>query len=91
MRWQTVWATMTRSLMRLISRRPDVILSVIATPGQEGFLKENKEKFNAKIWYGLGAGYAAKRGVSEVAGFARKMLHKGMMLSMLLRYKKNEE
>ena len=70
---------------------PDVILSVIATPGQEGFLKENKEKFNAKIWYGLGAGYAAKRGVSEVAGFARKMLHKGMMLSMLLRYKKNEE
>ncbi len=70
---------------------PDVILSVIATPGQEGFLKENKEKFNAKIWYGLGAGYAAKRGVSEVAGFARKMFHKGMMHSMLLRYKKNEE
>lgn len=70
---------------------PDVILSVIATPGQEGFLKENKEKFNAKIWYGLGTGYAAKRGVSEVAGLARKLLHKGMMHSMLLHYKKNKE
>lgn len=70
---------------------PDVILSVIATPGQECFLKENKEKFNAKIWYGLGTDYAAKRGVSEVAGFAKRLFHKGMMHGMLLRYNKKDE
>ena len=70
---------------------PDVILSVIATPYQECFLKDHKEKFNAKIWYGLGEGYAGKKGVLEVTGIAKKLLQKGMMHSMMLRYKKKDE
>lgn len=70
---------------------PDVILSVIPTPRQEYFLKDNKEKFNAKIWYGLGEHYASKKGVSEVAGFAKKLIHKGMMHSMMSRYNKKNE
>ena len=70
---------------------PDVILSVIAPPHQECFLREHKEKFNAKIWYGLGGGYAVKKGVSEVTGLAKKLIHKGMMHSMLMRYKKKDE
>ncbi len=69
---------------------PDVILSVIPTPKQEYFLKEQKEKLNAKIWYGLGDHYVERRGVSEVAGFARRLIQKGIMHGMLLRYNKKD-
>ena len=33
---------------------PDVILSVLPTPQQESFLKENRLKLSAKLWYGIG-------------------------------------
>lgn len=66
---------------------PDIILSVVPTPKQEYFLKDHKEKLNAKIWYGLGEDYNPGKG----AGFARKLIQRGKMHSMLLRYKKNEE
>ncbi len=67
---------------------PDIILSVIPTPAQEYFLKDHKEKLNAKVWYGLGEHYFDKKGVSEVAGFARKLFHKGMLHGILLHYHK---
>lgn len=70
---------------------PDVILSVISTPEQEYFLKGNKEKLNAKIWYGLGENYGPKKGMSDVAGFAKKLIQKGMMHSMMARYNKKDE
>ncbi len=70
---------------------PDVIFSILTTPEQEKFLKENVEKFNAKVWYGLGQNYARKRGVSEVADFAKKLIHKGMLHSMLSRYNNKDE
>lgn len=69
---------------------PDVIFSVLPSPQQEYFLKDNVGKFNAKIWYGLGVNYAKKRGVSEVAEFAKKLVHKGMLHSMLSHYNKDE-
>lgn len=69
---------------------PDVIFSVLPTPQQEYFLKDNAGKFNAKIWYGLGQNYARRGGVSEVAEFARKLVHKGMLQSMLSHYNKDE-
>ncbi|MCI9080857.1 MAG: glycosyltransferase [Lachnospiraceae bacterium] len=69
---------------------PDVILSVLPTPVQEYFLKEHKEKLNAKVWYGLGQYAPDKKGVSEMADFARKLLQKGIMHSILLRYHKNK-
>lgn len=69
---------------------PDVIFSVLPTPQQEYFLKDNVGKFNAKIWYGLGQNYARKKGVSEVAEFAKKLVHKGMLHSMLSHYNKDE-
>lgn len=69
---------------------PDVILSVIPAPKQEYFLKDHKEKLNARIWYGLGEHYAGRHGMSEVAGFARRLIHKGIMHGMLLRYNKND-
>lgn len=69
---------------------PDVILSVIPTPEQERFLAEHKEKLNAKIWYGLSRNYAGKRGKSEMAGLARRLIQKGILHTHLLRYKKGD-
>lgn len=69
---------------------PDVILSVLSTPNREYFLIEHKEKLNAKIWYGLGEDYAGGQGKSEVADFARKLIQKGIMHTLLLRYKKSD-
>lgn len=69
---------------------PDVIFSVLPTPQQEYFLKDNIGKFNVKIWYGLGQNYARKQGVSRVTGFAKKLIHRGMLHSMLSRYNKDE-
>ncbi len=69
---------------------PDVILSVLPTPEQEYFLKEHKEKLNAKVWYGLGRDYAGRQGKSEVVGMARKLIQKGILHTLLLRYKKSD-
>ena len=69
---------------------PDVIFSILPTPQQEYFLKDNVGKFNAKIWYGLGQDYARKGRVSKAAQFARKLIHKGMLHSMLSKYNKDE-
>ena len=66
---------------------PDAILSVIPTPEQEYFLKE---QLNAKIWYGLGQDYAGRQGKSEVVSFARRLIQKGILHTRLMRYKKND-
>lgn len=59
---------------------PDVILSVLPSPGQEYFLKANKEKMSAKIWYGLGSGFGRHRNVLK--GLVKKIIHKEMLRSM---------
>lgn len=69
---------------------PDVIFSVLPTPQQEYFLKEHKEKLNAKIWYGLGKDYAGRQGKGEVAGIARKLIQKGILHTLILRYKNSD-
>ena len=70
---------------------PDVIFSILPTPEQEYFLMENRGKINAKIWYGLGGAYARAQGVSYLAAMAKKMVHKGMLRSMLSKYNRKKE
>lgn len=70
---------------------PDIILSVLPTPEQEYFLMENKEKMNAKVWYGLGSNYARVQGVNYLRSLAKKIRHKGMLRSMLSRYNQEKE
>ena len=69
---------------------PDVIFSVLPTPQQEYFLMENKDKMNAKIWYGLGSGYEKAHGVSYIRRQAKKLLHRGRLRSMLSRYNQSK-
>ena len=54
-----------RMINEINSAAPDVILSVMPTPGQEEFLMKNRSKLLAKLWYGLGENYnllLAKKG-----------------------------
>ena len=69
---------------------PDVILSVLPTPHQEYFREEPPEKVNATSWYGLGGECAGSRGTSEVAGIARKLIQKGILHTLILRYKNDD-
>lgn len=59
---------------------PDIILSVLPSPGQEYFLRVNKGKMNAKIWYGLGSGFGRQR--NGLKGLVKKIIHKEMLRSM---------
>jgi len=69
---------------------PDVLISILKTPEQEYFLKQNKGKLCAKIWYGLGVDYEKRKGVLGVKDAAKKILHKGMLHTMLSKYKDNK-
>ena len=53
---------------------PDIILSVIPSPVQEEFLMANRNKFGAKLWYGLGDNYRIKQGVHGIAGVILKRI-----------------
>lgn len=66
---------------------PDVIISTLKIMQQQYFLKYNKEKICAKIWYGLNAEYIQKRGILGVKEAAKKIFHKGMLHTMLSKYK----
>ncbi len=69
----------------------DIILSVVPSPVQERFLAENKEKLNAKIWYGMGDSYAVGADSLGLFGLARRLFQKIRMKSMMLRYEKTDE
>ena len=59
-----------RMINEINSAAPDVILSVMPTPGQEKFLMKNRSKLLAKLWYGLGENYNL---LLEKKGFGWKM------------------
>ena len=59
-----------RMINEINSAAPDVILSVMPTPGQEEFLVKNRSKLLAKLWYGLGENYNL---LLEKKGFGWKM------------------
>ena len=70
---------------------PDVIFSVLSTPQQEYFLKENKKRMNAKIWYGIGKNLENAAHPAGVSGFLRRLLHRGVLKSMMSQYEKQEK
>lgn len=54
---------------------PDVILSVLPSPMQENFLKEHRDMFLAKMWYGIGVEKIAGQKLTlmaKVSKFIRK-------------------
>lgn len=69
----------------------DVILSILPTPFQENFLMENKEKLDAKIWYGLGDNYEIYAGFRRWSHLAGKLIRKKKLQSQLQKYQNENE
>lgn len=73
------------------SATPDVIVSLLPSPGQEIFLQENRDKLSAKIWYGLGRELL----VTQKRGVIRRILRRNSRTRMLKKhmnqYQKQEE
>lgn len=80
-----------RMINEINSAAPDVILSVMPTPGQEEFLMKNRSKLLAKLWYGLGENYSL---LLEKKGFGWKMkrlIHLGRFKMHVNQYDEEEK
>ena len=80
-----------RMINEINSAAPDVILSVMPTPGQEEFLMKNRSKLLAKLWYGLGENYNL---LLEKKGFGWKMkrlIHLGRFKMHVNQYDEEEK
>lgn len=67
------------------STTPDVILSVLKSPGQEHFLWENKGKISANIWYGLGD-FSLKEHKSRIYSFLQGKLQMNRLKDGIHKY-----
>ena len=66
-----------RMINEINSAAPDVILSVMPTPGQEEFLMKNRSKLLAKLWYGLGENYNLKKKKKGFGWKMKRLIHLG--------------
>lgn len=69
---------------------PDIILSVLGSPLEDGFLLQEKAKIGARVWYSLGAGYQdVERKPSALVWF-RQLIHKGRFKNIIHQYEDKE-
>ena len=64
---------------------PDVIISIIPSPGQEHFLVEHRDKINANLWYGIG-GFEVHRKRSRIKGFFWNLIHRVRLKNSIEKY-----
>lgn len=72
----------------LNSLAPDIIISILPVPQQESFLMENKDKMNARIWYGMGEEYVKYIAGSNIFSMIINVIHKKSLQSKNNKYKK---
>lgn len=68
---------------------PDVILSVIPSPGQERFIAERKNMLDARIWYGLNGEYRLTSPTRMVGARIHAFLHLISFKNFMARYHKD--
>ncbi len=73
------------------SATPDVIVSLLPSPGQEIFLQENRDKLSAKIWYGLGRELLATQKRGAIRRILRHNSRTRMLKKRMNQYQKQEE
>lgn len=66
----------------------DVIFSVLSSPGREQFLLENRNKLDARIWYGLGRNYAPGARARGISRLAEGLIHRRKLKNRLHKYNK---
>ncbi len=73
------------------SATPDVIVSLLPSPGQEIFLQENRDKLSAKIWYGLGRELLETKKGGAIRRLLRYNSRTRMLKKHMNQYQKQEE
>ncbi|MGN0427249.1 MAG: glycosyltransferase, partial [Agathobacter sp.] len=73
------------------SATPDVIVSLLPSPGQEIFLQENRDKLSAKIWYGLGRELLVPQKRGAIRKIFRHNSRTHMLKKHIIQYQKQEE
>lgn len=69
---------------------PDVVLSFLASPCQEKFIMENKDKISTNLWYGIGNNKFMDKKPSFVSRL-KKMLDVKKLTKIINNYEKQEE
>lgn len=70
---------------------PDVVLSVLASPQEDTFLLQEKEKIRARVWYSLGAGYKNAKKKPSVIFWFQQLIHKGRFKNAVHHYEDRHE
>ena len=72
------------------ARTPDVVISLLPSPGQEYFFLDYRDKISASLWYGMGPKMPAERKFGITAFFSeRKRLR--ILLRHMVKYQEQEE
>ena len=65
---------------------PDVIISSMASPDEEAFVLDHKDKICASVWYGVGTDYDKKSGGVQVGSMLKRLMMRGKLHHTLSRY-----
>ncbi len=86
---ETCGGDLEAAINELNAATPEVVISVLPTPGQEHFFREQKDKINAKIWYGLGEFEVVKK--PGMKKRLRNLVRRGRLKLSMENYKKKRE
>lgn len=70
---------------------PDVVLSVLASPQEDTFLLQEKEKIRARVWYSLGTDYKNAKKKPSVMFWVQQLIHKGRFKNAVHHYEDRHE
>ncbi len=70
---------------------PDVVLSVLASPQEDTFLLQEKEKIHARVWYSLGTDYKNMKKKPSFIFWFQQLIHKGRFKNAVHQYEDRHE
>lgn len=70
---------------------PDVVLSVLASPQEDTFLLQEKEKIRARVWYSLGTDYKNAKKKPSVMFRVQQLIYKGRFKNAVHHYEDRHE
>lgn len=70
---------------------PDVIISVLDSPQEDGVLQQVKAKIDARVWYSLGSRYFDPEGKLSFIMWFQQLLHKGRFKNVVHHYDDEKE
>ena len=73
------------------SEMPDIVISALPSPVEEGFVLAHKDKIGAHIWYGLGTDYNKKSGIGHVGNVVKNLTLRGRLRHTMQKFEKENK